>query len=94
MKEIGGTTYKVLLTLVESVISEDPELYASLQMSLPNIQQIEELFLRKSKEWADLVNGKDRQEFARRMSALKNRLEKSDPDFGRAYQNMYRLLES
>lgn len=94
MKEIGGTTYRVLLTLVESVISEDPELYASLQMSLPDIQQIEELFLRKSKEWADLVNGKDRQEFARRMSALKNSLEKSDPDFGRAYENMYRLLES
>ncbi|GAI64600.1 unnamed protein product, partial [marine sediment metagenome] len=30
-------TYKVLLTLVESVLSEDPELYASLQMNLPNI---------------------------------------------------------
>jgi len=94
MKEIGGTTYRVLLTLVESVISEDPELYASLQMSLPNIRQIEELFLRKSKEWADLVNSKDRQEFVRRMSALRNSLEKGDPDFGRAYQNMYRLLES
>ena len=94
MKEIGGTTYKVLLTLVESVISEDPELYASLQMSLPNIRQIEEQFLRKSKEWADLVNSGDRQEFVRRMSTLKNSLEKSDPDFGRAYQNMYRLLES
>lgn len=94
MKEIGGTTYRVLLTLVESVISEDPELYASLQMSLPNIRQIEEQFLRKSKEWADLVKSKDRQEFVRRMSTLKNSLEKSDPDFGRAYQNMYRLLES
>ena len=94
MKEIGGTTYRVLLTLVESVISEDPELYASLQMSLPNIRQIEEQFLSKSKTWADLVNSKDRQEFVRRMSALRKNLEKSDPDFGRAYQNMYRLLES
>ena len=37
MKKIGGTTFKVLYTLVESVISEDPELYASLQMSFPDI---------------------------------------------------------
>jgi prephenate dehydrogenase len=28
MKAIGGSTYRVLTTLVESVISEDPELYA------------------------------------------------------------------
>ncbi len=93
MKEIGGTTYKLLQTLVESVISEDPKLYASLQMSLPNIAQIEEVFQRKSKAWADLVKNRDGQEFIKRMSALRNRLEKDDPDFGRAYENMYKLLE-
>ncbi len=93
MKEIGGTTYRVLLTLVESVISEDPELYASLQMSLPNMEQTEELFLKNARAWADLVKNRDRQEFVRRMNALRNRIEKSDPDFGKAYQNMYRLLE-
>lgn len=93
MKEIGGTTYRVLLTLVESVISEDPELYASLQMSLPNMEQTEELFLKNARTWADLVKNRDRQEFVRRMNALRNRIEKSDPDFGKAYQNMYRLLE-
>lgn len=93
MKEIGGTTYKVLLTLVESVISEDPELYASLQMSLPNVEQTEDLFLRNARAWADLVRNRDRQEFVRRMNALRSKIEKSDPDFGKAYENMYRLLE-
>ena len=93
MKDIGGTTYRVLLTLVESVISEDPELYASLQMSLPNMEQTEELFLKNARAWADLVKNRDRQEFVRRMNALRDRIEKSDPDFGKAYQNMYRLLE-
>ena len=57
---IGGITYKVLLTLVESVISENPELYASLQMNLPDVTEIEELFQRKVKEWADLVKNKDK----------------------------------
>jgi prephenate dehydrogenase len=87
----GGITYRVLLTLVESVISEDPELYASIQMSLPGIPEMEALFRGKVGEWADLVKDKDRDGFVRRMKQLKEKLEKDNPDFGRAYQNMYRL---
>jgi len=93
MKEISGTTYKVLLTLVESVVSEDPELYASLQMSLPKMAETEELFQRSLKTWADLVKNQDRQEFIRRMNALKSKLEEVNPEFGSAYANMYRLIE-
>ena len=89
--EISGITYKVLLTLVESVISENPELYASLQMNLSNVTEIEELFQRKVKEWADLVKNRDRQKFIRQMSVLRNKLEKGNPDFGKAYENMYKL---
>ena len=93
MKEISGTTYKVLLTLVESVVSEDPELYASLQMSLPKMAETEELFQTNLKTWADLVKNQDRQEFIRRMNALKSKLEEVNPEFGSAYANMYRLIE-
>ena len=89
--EISGITYKVLLTLVESVISENPELYASLQMNLSKVTEIEELFQRKVKEWADLVKNRDRQKFIQQMSALRNKLEKGNPDFGKAYENMYKL---
>jgi len=89
---IGGITYKVLLTLVESVLSENPELYASLQMNLPNIAEIEELFHKKVKEWANLVKTKDRQEFIQQMTTLRNKLEKGTPDFGKAYENMYKLV--
>ena len=93
MEAIGGITYKVLLTLVESVLSEDPELYASLQMNLPNITEIEKLFQRKAKVWADLVKNKDREKFIQQMKVLRNRLEKDNPDFGKAYENMYRIVE-
>ena len=89
---IGGITYKVLVTLVESVISENPELYASIQMNLPDITEIEELFHQKVNEWVDLVKSKDRQKFVQQMNILKNKLEKSDPDFGKAYENMYKLV--
>jgi prephenate dehydrogenase len=89
---MGGITYKVLLTLVESVISENPELYASIQMNLPDVTEIEELFSKKVGEWAHLVKNKDRRKFVQQMNLLKDRLEKSDPDFGKAYENMYKLV--
>jgi len=93
MKTIGGITYKVLLTLVESVLSEDPELYASLQMNLPKMAEIEEQFQRIGKTWGDLVKNRDRREFVERMNALRSRLEEGNPNFGKAYENMYKLAE-
>jgi prephenate dehydrogenase len=93
MKAISGTTYKLLLTLVEGVASEDPELYASLHMRLPNMVEIEALFQERVKTWSDLVKKGDRQQFAQRMSYLKDRLKEETPDFGKAYENMYRLIE-
>jgi prephenate dehydrogenase len=88
---LGGITYRVLRTLVESVISENPELYASIQMNLPGVSDIEALFQGKVAEWAEVVKNKDREAFIRQMKALKSRLEKDNPDFGKAYENMYRL---
>ncbi|MFC1847228.1 prephenate dehydrogenase [Chloroflexota bacterium] len=93
MKTISGSTYKLLRTLTESVISEDPTFYASLQMNLPKLVEIEDRFQSNTKAWADMVKNKGRQEFIDKMSALKDRMEKGDPDFGRAYENMYKFLE-
>jgi len=93
MKKLGGTTFKVLYTLVESVISEDPELYASLQMSFPDITAVENLFQSKTKLWAEMVQNNDKTGFVRRMSALREKMEKTDPAFNRAYENMYRITE-
>jgi prephenate dehydrogenase len=91
--EIGSTTYRVLLSVVASVVAEDPELYASLQMNLPNVAVIEKLFQEKAAEWADLIAGKDRQEFIRRMRELRSSLEKVIPDFDKAYEHMYQIAE-
>ncbi len=93
METSGSSTYKVLLTLIESVLSEDPELYASLQMNFPRVTDYENLFREKTGEWADLVAAKNRQEFADRMKALKSKLEKVAPDFVKSYEKMYRIVE-
>ena len=93
MEAIGGITYKVLLTLIKSVISEDPELYAALQMSLPNMAEIETLFQTRAKIWTDLVENKDRQKFVQRMNALRSKLKKDNPDFEKSYEDMYKLVD-
>ena len=54
---------------------------------------IEELFQRSAKTWAELVGNKDRQQFIHRMKVLREGFEKVDPDFGKAYQNMYKIIE-
>jgi len=84
MKAAGGTTYKVLLTLVESVISEDPELYSFLQMNLPDVAGVEELFQKSLNTWLALVQSKDRQGFVNRMSMLNSQY-KAANDGGRDY---------
>jgi len=91
-RDIGGATYTVLVTLVESVISEDPELYASIQMNLPSLTSVEELFQNRVRTWADLVKNKDRQGFVERMTVLKDKLEKCSPHFGEAYENVYKMM--
>ena len=93
MEAVGGTTYKVLLTLAEGVISEDPELYASLQVSLPHMVEIEALFQSRVKTWADLVKSRDRGKFIQRMNSLKNRFKEENPDFEEVYGNIYKFVE-
>jgi prephenate dehydrogenase len=93
MKAIGGSTYRVLTTLVESVISEDPELYATLQMRLPRLFELEEMFQKNAKAWADLVKNKDKQEFMENMTDLKKKFAENNAKFGEAYGNMYKIME-
>jgi prephenate dehydrogenase len=93
LKDIGGSTYRVLTTLVESVVSEDPELYASLQMRLPYVQEMEELFQMHAAKWAGLVRQGDRQGFVKNMNALKYKFAKDNANFGQAYENMYKIME-
>lgn len=93
MRAISGSTYKVWLTLVESVIAEDPEFCASLQMSLPDGGKVKKLFQGRLEYWTSLVENQDRRKFIQRMNILRNRLEKDDPELPRAYENMYKLIE-
>ena len=93
LKSIGGITYRTLLTLIESVISEDPELYASIQTALPEMAGTHKIFLERGRLWSEIVKNGNRAEFVARMSALRKAFEESDSNFARSYENMYKLAE-
>ena len=74
------------------MVSENPDFYSSLQMNLPGMAKIEEVFIAKARDWADMVKDKDKHSFAERMKLLENKFRQEDPGFADAYKNAYSLL--
>jgi prephenate dehydrogenase len=93
-KEVAGTTYRMLFTLAEATALETPDLYASLQTNLPELEEIENLFMAKAMEWLSLIKNKDADAIVKRMAHLKAKLTEVDPDFAESYEAMYRMLEA
>ena len=90
---VGGSSFRLLRMLVESVITEDPALYASIQTALPDAPRIQQAFADTLAGWAARVRNQDSVGFAAAMAALKDQWAQKRPDFARAYGDMYRLLE-
>jgi prephenate dehydrogenase len=93
-KKVAGASYQMLLTLAESVASEETEFYTSLQLNLPGIQEIEREFLDKSKEWSGIVKRKDRYAFADKMDLVKKKLKEINPSYTQRYETMHRFLDA
>ena len=93
-KKVAGTTYRMLFTLAEATALETPELFASLQLSLPEIKKLEERFIEKACEWLKLMQQKDPAAIARKMEQLKAKLVKASGDYARSYEIMYKMLEA
>jgi len=75
-KRAAGTSYRLLLTLAETVASQDPDFCASLQMNLPKVESVESFFCEKSMEWLNAVRREDKSAFADKMRVVKAKLEK------------------
>ncbi|MEM2440445.1 MAG: prephenate dehydrogenase/arogenate dehydrogenase family protein [Candidatus Bathyarchaeia archaeon] len=93
-KKVSGISYKLLLTLVEAVISEETELATSIQMKLPEMGKLGELLLKKTSEWLEVVRQKEKTALVEKITILKNELAEADPQYFRAYECMYKMLET
>ncbi len=93
-KDVAGTTYKMLLTLAEATALENPDLFATLQTNLPELESFEEIFIAKAKEWLSLVKRKDAKALMKNLESTKARLVKADSNYEKSYELMYRMLEA
>ena len=92
-KKVAGTTYNMLLTLAEATALETPDLFATLQTSLPELGKIEDRFIAKAEEWLNLVKQKDSAALVKKLEQLKAKLVKADKDYEKSYATMYKMLE-
>lgn len=93
LKKLGGTTFTLQLTLSESVMSEDPALYSSIQMNNEYTVQYLNKFLSKAEVFRDWIIKKDEEKFSKFYYYVQGLLSR-DEDFSKAYQRMYKALES
>jgi prephenate dehydrogenase len=93
-KKVAGTTYKMLLTLAEATALETPDLFATLQTSLPDLERIEDLFISKAEEWLSLVKQKDSAALVKKLEQLKEKLLLEDREYEKSYETMYKMLEA
>lgn len=93
-KDVAGTTYRMLFTLAEVAALENPELFASIQLSLLDLEKIESSFIKKANEWLNIIKQKDHAAIASKMEQLKAKLMKTSEDYERSYKMMYEMLET
>jgi prephenate dehydrogenase len=93
-KKLAGTTYRMLFTLAEATAQETPDLYANVQTKLAGLDKIEELFIANAQQWLDLMKKKDSKAIMERMARLRMKLEKTDDDYAKSYETMYKMLQS
>jgi prephenate dehydrogenase len=93
-KEVAGTTYRMLFTLAEATALENPELFSSLQFTLPDMEKIESLLIEKAHDWLQLIRQNDPEAIAAKMDSLRSKLMKASRDYEKSYKIMYKMLEA
>jgi len=93
-KNVAGTTYRMLFTLAEATALANPELFSSLQLSLPEIEKIETAFIEKAREWLTLIKQEDPAAIAAKMERMKSKLTKTSRNYEQSYDIMYKMLEA
>jgi len=93
LKKLGGTTFALQLVISEGVLSEDPSLYASIQMDNKFTAKILDRFLSNAGTFKRYITEKNPRGFLQFYADVRTSLMK-DSDFGNAYEKMYKALEA
>jgi len=93
LKNLGGTTFTMQLLLSESIMTESPRLYASIQMSNPYTMQHLEKFLSKAHKLMQYIDKKDEKKFSKFYNETYSALSKHE-DLADSYESMYKALKT
>jgi len=93
LKNLGGTTFTMQLLLSESIMTENPELCASIQMSNPYTIQHLEKFLSEAYRLMRHIREKEEKKFSRFCNEIYAELSKFE-NLADSYKAMYRALKS
>ena len=92
LNNYAGTTFKLQKTLCESVLQEDPETYASIQIYNPYFRRLLRILRSEMERLGKAVESRDTDKFKRIFMRAVRSL-KADPEFAEAYRRFYRALE-
>lgn len=93
-KKVSGASYRLLLTLLEAIASEEAEFAASLQTNLPELDRLGEKLLEKIEKWLEIIRKKDKRAFINKVKLIKAKLERIDPNYVKSYEYMYKMIEA
>ena len=93
LKNLGGTTFTMQLLLSESIMTENPKLCASIQMSNPYTIQHLEKFLSEAYRLMRHIREKEEKKFSRFCNEIYAELSKFE-NLADSYKAMYRALKS
>ncbi|MEM1586117.1 MAG: prephenate dehydrogenase/arogenate dehydrogenase family protein [Candidatus Bathyarchaeia archaeon] len=93
LKRLGGTTFTLQFILSEAVMSEEPSLYASIQMDNKYAATYLDKLIKRVMDLKGIIEKKDYDAFINFYVGVRNLLSK-DADFVKAYEKMYNALKA
>jgi prephenate dehydrogenase len=92
-RKFSSPIYELMLDMVGRIIGQSPELYASIQMSNPQIPHIHKVFLQTAEELSKAVREKDQATFVKTMKAAAQNFDDLDRAMGRSDKAINALAE-
>jgi len=93
LKQLSGTTFTLQLILSEAVMTEDPSLYASIQMNNEHTIKYIDKFICNVLKLKNIIENRDSEGFTQFYNEVRRALFRNS-DFEAAYRRMYHALKA
>ena len=92
LRRLSGTTFNIQLTLAESILHNEPEFLATLQLDNNYAAKEVQKFVKVAEYLGNLTFQNDKEKLISKLRTLKRTLEK-DKDYNTAYKKMYEMID-